>query len=386
LRIVYYTHTAFFEPALSLVRELSRHAEVHLLLEITPHSWGVGAFDAAPRDLPEGLVPGDEVLAGAFPETVREYWKCAASFHLVVHRAPRSLSAASWRVSRRVLAFARELGADVLHVDDVDVTPRLALALPGARRPPVVLSTHDPEPHSGETGWRKTLGRRLAYPRVSRFILHNRRLEPSFRARNRLAADRVSTVRLGAYTILRAWRAEAEERPRSVLFFGRLSPYKGLDVLYEAAESVAARVPGFRLVVAGRAIDGYTPPPAPPGVELIDRYIPTSELPRLFGEASIVVCPYRDATQSGVVLSAYAFAKPVVASDVGGLADYVEEMETGLLVPPADADALAEALVRLLLDDGLRERMSLRIEAASELSWTRAARETLAVYERACGT
>ena len=106
MRIAYYTHPAFFELALCLVRELSRHADVDLLLEITPGGWNSAGFDVHPRPLPAGIVPADEILRDAFPAGVRRYWQAASSFHLVVHRSARSLHPSSWRTSRRALEFA----------------------------------------------------------------------------------------------------------------------------------------------------------------------------------------------------------------------------------------------------------------------------------------
>ena len=174
----------------------------------------------------------------------------------------------------------------------------------------------------------------------------------------------------------------------TVLFFGRLSPYKGLDVLYAAVPRVAAAVPGVRFVVAGRPIPGYEPPTAPRPeagghVEAIQDRISNGRLATLLEEATVVACPYRDATQSGVVLTAFAFGRPVVASDVGGLGEYVLPERTGILVPPGDPAALATALVRILVDAPLRKRLAAGIaeEAIGRLSWDRAADEMLAVYD-----
>ena len=393
LRIVYYTHTAFLEPALSLIHELSRRAEVHLLLEVGPGAWQTASFDLARRLLPAGLVPADEVLRDAFPEAVRVYWQSTASFNLVIHQERRSLHPNSWKVSRQVIEFVTKLAPTVFHVDDVDVSPRLALALRGLRRIPLVLNVHDPVPHSGESNWRKDLSRRLSYGRATQFVLHNHRLKDSFCQSYQLSPERVHVVRLGVYELFNAWSAASTlERDATILFFGRLSPYKGLDVLYAAMRHVARHVPGVRLVVAGRPIPGYQPPPPPllgePAIiDVVDRYLTNAELARLNQEASLVVCPYLDATQSGVVLTAYAFGNPVVASDVGGLTEYVVHGETGWLVPAGDPEALASALTRLLRDAPLRAQLRQGVKGfvQRELGWDRVAEEMLAVYRYAGG-
>jgi glycosyltransferase involved in cell wall biosynthesis len=323
VRILYYTHPALFEPALCLVRELSSRADVHLVLEMSGGAWQIAGFDATERVLPAGLVPGDEVLRDRFPGGVRSYWQSAATFHLAVHPARQSLHPASWAIGRRVLRFARESGADVLHIDDVDVSPRLSLALPGSATPPIVISVHDPEPHSGERNWRKQLARRIAFPRASKFILYNGALRDAFSARHTIASDKIHVARLGTYEIVREWSTAARaDAGRVVLFFGRISPYKGLDVFYDAAVRVARQLPGVRFVVAGRPVQGYTPP-SPPNlngtgqIDVRDRYLSNAETAELFAEATVVVCPYRDATQSGVVLTAFGFGVPVVATHAG---------------------------------------------------------------------
>ncbi len=390
MRILYYTHPALFEPALCLVRELSRNAEVHLVLEVSPGAWQTAGFDLAARQLPAGLVPGDDVLRDAVPAGVRAYWQSAASFHLAVHPTRRSIHPTSWTISRRVLSFASDIKSDRLHIDDVDVSPRLALALPGSKRPPMIVTVHDPEPHSGERHWRKPLARTLAYPRAQRFILHNAAMQEAFARRFHISNRAIHVARLGAYDVCREWTpSHASSKEPTVLFFGRLSPYKGLDVFYDAARIVARRIPGVRFVVAGRRVPGYTPPdpPAVPGseIEVHDRYISNQETAALFQRATVAICPYRDATQSGVVLTAFAFGVPVVASDAGGLPEYVSHGQTGLIVPVGDAEATADAACRILENGGYRATLSANIAVAREgpLGWRQTTESVLRAYEGA---
>jgi glycosyltransferase involved in cell wall biosynthesis len=392
MRVLYYTHPAFLEPALCLVRELSRRVDVHLVMELSPGAWQTAGFDLSTRPLPAGLHSGDEVLRDAFPPGVRAYWQSAASFHVSVHTSRRSLHPRSWQISREVLYFAARADVDVLHVDDVDVSPRLAIALPGSRHPPIVMSVHDPEPHSGERNWRKQLARRLAYPRTARFILYNGAMRDAFSARHHIAPASIRVARLGAYDIVREWPSEDQARSEpTVLFFGRLSPYKGLDVFYDAVTRIARRARGVRFVVAGRAVEGYTPP-SPPDlkgtgtIDLRDRYLSNSEAASLFSQATVVVCPYRDATQSGVVLTAFGFGVPVVATNTGGLPEYVIPDRTGLLVPAGDAEALADAVCRIVQDEGYRTRLCSNIIAARGdfLSWEQTADQVVGAYEAAC--
>jgi glycosyltransferase involved in cell wall biosynthesis len=147
-------------------------------------------------------------------------------------------------------------------------------------------------------------------------------------------------------------------------------------------------VPEVRITIAGAGSGADTASlgsVAPQGtIELINRYVPTSELSRLFQRAAIVVCPYVASSQSGVVLTAYGFDKPVVTTDVGGLPEYIKDGHNGLLVPSNDPHQLADALIRCLTDDDLQAslRKGVLESKQKDLSWSRAADEALAVYEQ----
>ena len=141
-----------------------------------------------------------------------------------------------------------------------------------------------------------------------------------------------------------------------LLFFGAVRHYKGLDTALEAV----ARLPrdlDVRLLVAGRFWEGrerYDRIVESLGIRdrvvLRDGYVTNEDTALAFSAADAVVLPYRSATQSGVVQLAYAYGKPVVATEVGGLPAAVDHGRTGLLAPPDDPAALAAALERLAAD------------------------------------
>jgi glycosyltransferase involved in cell wall biosynthesis len=387
MRVVFYTRPALLEPALHFAREMSRLTEFHLVLELEPMAWSA-LFSSAPSTESAGVVPAGPILRQCFPESLQTYWRDTASFNLVSYRNHRSVHPASLPVSHAAIRFFKDLHPDVLHFDDVSL--RLSLNFPELPRIDF-LSVHDPAVHSGEQDWRRDLSRRLTFGKVDRFLLHNRSQLEGFCRDFRIDPSRVDVSLLGAYTLLREWMGgPIAEEPCTILFFGRLSKYKGLEPLYRAIQLVAERVDGVRLIVAGSPAFGYQPPPAPVlprggQVEVLERYIGTAEMTALMQRASIVVCPYTDATQSGVVLTAYAFGKPVVATDVGGLPEYVRDGESGLVVPANDPAALASAITRILLDETYRRRLSAGVAhvAAHRLSWSTYAANMLALYRAA---
>ena len=107
-------------------------------------------------------------------------------------------------------------------------------------------------------------------------------------------------------------------------------------------------------------------------IDLRNRFIPDDEMVSLVKNALFMVCPYTDATQSGVIMSSYAFYRPVVATNVGGLPEMVVNDRYGLIVKERDIDALAEAIKRLLNDRCMLEMFSKNIEkdySTGEKSW-----------------
>jgi glycosyltransferase involved in cell wall biosynthesis len=147
------------------------------------------------------------------------------------------------------------------------------------------------------------------------------------------------------------------------LFLGRLEAYKGLSVLVEAVQSLDGRVPSPTrtapgLVIAGPGhLAGVVRDPLPEGIEVRQGLVSDEEAVDLFRRCGLLVLPYVEASQSALVAAAYFFQKPVLATRVGALPEYVVEGETGWIVPPRDPQALALALRATLSDPGRLARL-----------------------------
>jgi glycosyltransferase involved in cell wall biosynthesis len=145
------------------------------------------------------------------------------------------------------------------------------------------------------------------------------------------------------------------------LFFGLVRPYKGLDVLLEA---MALLKRPLHLVIAGefwQDESAYRKQIArlelETAVTIINKYVPDEEVAALMQTAVVVVLPYRSATQSAIVQVAFGHGKPVITTNVGGLAEAVQDGCTGLIVPPENPQALAAAIDRFLAE-GLAPMMA----------------------------
>jgi glycosyltransferase involved in cell wall biosynthesis len=113
--------------------------------------------------------------------------------------------------------------------------------------------------------------------------------------------------------------------------------------------------------------------------------IPYKEGAELFQRCSVVVLPYIDASQSGVIPTAYGFKKPVVVTNVGSIPEIVDDGVTGFIVPPKNPEALAEAIIKLLKDEKSRKQMGENAykKLKTDLSWDNIVEKTIEVYKKA---
>ncbi|HEX3432780.1 MAG TPA: glycosyltransferase family 4 protein [Solirubrobacteraceae bacterium] len=275
--------------------------------------------------------------------------------------------------------------ADVVHfqwlpvqqLDERLLPPRTAGA--GAPR---VLTAHDVLPR--EAGARRRAAQRRLYDRFDAIVVHSESGRERLTGELGMDERRVHVIAHGAFVHLADQPAVAppfQTDKRVVLFFGLLRPYKGLDVLLQAwrgiddAELWIVGMP--RMDVAALMAD------APPNVRLVPRFVADAELPAYFSRADLVVLPYREIEQSGVLFTALAFGKPLLVSDVGGFAELAER-GAAHAVAPGDARALHEALRCLLANPAALSALGERALslAQGEYGWPQIARRTLALYEQ----
>jgi glycosyltransferase involved in cell wall biosynthesis len=176
---------------------------------------------------------------------------------------------------------------------------------------------------------------------------------------------------------------------QTLLFFGLIRRYKGLDVLIRALPQVAAALPEARLVVAGDPLEPVEPlRELAEGLGVDDRiewrlgYVPGDRIPALMASATVVVLPYRRIEASGVLADTVAHGRPAVVSDVGAIGETVRRFGAGEAVPPEDPEALAAACVRLLADEARLAEAFAGVEAARQaLTWEASAEAHEQLYD-----
>ena len=270
------------------------------------------------------------------------------------------------------LAQLRRIRADVLHVQWMPA-PELDAYL---FRPhlPSVFTAHDLLPR--RTAHRTDLWRRI-FDRFDRIVVHS---ENGAETLAEVGVER-ERLRVIPHPVFPS-DPERRDDGRTVLAFGIIRPYKGLGDAIEAVREAG----DARLLVAGDALEPVEPyKAAANGLEVEWRlgYLVQPEIDRALGEATVAVFPYRpELDQSGALLQALGAGVPVVAYDVGGIAEPVRRFEAGRVVPAGDVAGLAAAMHELLSDDAALEQARVGARRArEELTWDAAAQAHLAVYE-----
>jgi glycosyltransferase involved in cell wall biosynthesis len=248
-----------------------------------------------------------------------------------------------------------------------------------------VFTAHDiraREPRPGQPR-----AERLLYRHFDAVIVHSRHGRERLVGELGVDAERVHVIPHGAFVHL----TEGEEiAPRFqtqlpvVLFFGLLRPYKGIDVLLEAWRGIE----GAELWIVGKPrlkLSRLTAA-APANVRFDARFVSDAELRGYFRRADLVVLPYREVDQSGVLFTALAFEKPLLVSDVGGLAELAAS-GAARAVAAGDVQALRGALEELLADRAQLQAMAARAgaEAREHYAWEDIGRRTLALYRTLLG-
>ena len=261
----------------------------------------------------------------------------------------------------------------------------------------IVLTVHDLLPHDTGEEYKATFDK--LYGRVDAIICHANSIRTRLATEFRVPEEKISVIPHGPF-FYDLPATGCEETLRSfalgpgqvmVLWQGIIFPYKGIDLLLRAWQQVEAKCGDACLVIAGtgapellQEIRAQVKGLGLRRVKLHFRFVTSEELVALYRAADVVVYPYRAITTSGSLATGLAMGKAIVASDLPVFRELLTDRENVLLVVPQDCDALAEALIELVRDSALRERLANNVRAMDfgDESWHAIAKQTMETYER----
>ena len=257
--------------------------------------------------------------------------------------------------------------------------------------------------------WLNRFTLKIQYRLADHIFVHTEKMKAEILEQFGLARTSVSVIPYGINNAVPTTALTSEEAKlrlgikageRTLLFFGNIAPYKGLQYLIAAFEQLVANGGNYRLVVAGRAksgcesyVDGIR--------EMLSRevirqrtilkieFIPDDEMEIYFKAADISVLPYTNIFQSGVLFLGYSFGLPVITADVGCLREDIIEGKTGFVFTPKDSIDLAKTIERYFASDLFksltRRRQEIQDYAAARHSWDVVGELTRNVYSELLG-
>jgi D-inositol-3-phosphate glycosyltransferase len=248
---------------------------------------------------------------------------------------------------------------------------------------------------------RLTLG--IQYRRADHIFVHTEPMKQELLNQFGVKGSRVTVIPFGINNAIPQTQITPEEArqrlgirqdERTILFFGNIAPYKGLEFLVTAFQSVVTRHDKYRLIVAGwpKNCDEYWETVrqallknVQSGAALVRaEYIPDDETELYFKAADVLVLPYRYIYQSGVLFLGYSFGLPVLAADVGSLKEEIVDGKTGFVFRSEDADDLARVIERYFASNLFADLSAKRQEiigyATERHSWDVVGRMTMKVY------
>lgn len=287
----------------------------------------------------------------------------------------------------RIKEKIREINPDIVHI--LDNHPWNLVFLHDFKKHKLIITQHDVSAHPGEYLRGKitiyvndTLNRN-----AKKIIVHGEKLKKDLASKG-TKNDKIAVMPFGDFSFFLKWKKDnIKEEKHTILFFGRILHYKGLDILLKALKDVKKEVNDVKLVIAG---EGDIAPYQKlidddicKNIEIYNEYIPEKDVPKFFQKSSIIAMPYREASQSGIIPIAYAFKKAVICTDVGSLSEVVDDKKTGIIIPPLNRKRLADAIIDLLKDDKKRKDVGINgyKKMRKTLRWDKIAEKLMKIYK-----
>jgi glycosyltransferase involved in cell wall biosynthesis len=366
---------AFGHPdnVFSLSKALYGAIDFNLIFFVSGDIYEEGVLSIPLKNLNFGL-NSYETSFQVLPDNIRKYLGNGFKIRIFRSYDRKILRDKKFRNLRKLISAIKTIKRekfDIVHYNGISgLMIYLVLLL---RKPGKIWTLHDYIHHTGEENKKSFEFQKLLLKFNFHYIQHYKYLRDELISFYHLQEEDVSYIPSGPLTVFNAFTPEFSSVTsyKYILFFGRISKYKGIEYLIQAFNQISQNFPHVKLVIAGRG-DLWFEPANNGNIIFLNRYIKTSELCGFIKNSLFVTVPYTDSTHSAVVATAYAFFKPVIATRVGGLPEVVKDGITGFLIPPKDSSALASRMEQLITDNILLEQMQNNIQSlttSGEYSW-----------------
>ncbi len=373
------------DSAIPMAKAISEHVKVELIFLLSKKHRTNNFINLPNPDGNTGLLDDQECTKLIAPEVYR-YIDGTFRISLFLYKNLKVKSFENLKLSLKLSSILRK--ADIIHINGkISLLPHLKHFLLAKK---FIYTIHDLDNHSGEKA-KNILAKKFNQYIIqskSHVVIQNKSDFEFISQKHPAKRKTTHFIPFGTLDVYRFFKSnENNFPPADVLFFGRISPYKGLEYFVEAMKMLKKEMPHLKYAIAGSG-DFYfddTTIQNDPDCYVYNRFIDNEELAALFKTCRVVVCPYIDATQSGVAMTAFTFNKPVIATNTGGFRDIIRDEKNGYLVPVKDSVAIFEKLRELFQQPEKMiqlEQNILNQGHDGEFSWKKIAENYKKVYDR----
>ena len=385
MKIAYIGMVSITDSELPLIRELQKKGiEVICYYPIVGHTYKSGLMDIGDVKKVDGIIKAEAYQA------FREYkdYLNIDNIYIINNYHCRMCNWQSYVMWAKLMWHIRKQKVDLLHfVWPFRGINRLTYLL----NLPKVMTVHDPIPHSSQDNTKNERERAMAFKNCQKYMLLSNAQINDFCERYYIDKKDIIVSRFGEFDWLDYLKSKVQikENRDYILFWGQIQSHKGIDVLLKAMLEVHKIHPWIKCIIAGKGKFDFdiSPYQSLDYIEFRNYYITTQELVELLYGCLFSVVPYRDATQSGVVQTAFSAGKPLIVTNVGALPEVVKDGVTGIVVPPSDPEALAKAIIELAGNIDLLNEFKQNIETTwrREMDWSSVADKYIEMYNSVLG-
>lgn len=348
-RVLYYVHTYFLDSCLETLQSIKEHVDIDVMIEVSPDSRKSTVFELSNTEQYNRLEKLENILSTDTWILFKPYFDKMSSVEVLSFKGKSMLGADSIFGGIFLGRLIRSRKYDIVHFDTA--SGRAISSLFFLRNQQIALTIHDPVPHVGEESPLLDLVR-FFYKRMATSIsFYSSYSTGLYKKYNKHVNKKLNQLRLQPYSFISQFKQLPFPDTRYILFFGQLSYYKGIDLLLEAIPTVLNAYPEEHFVIAGKSngfnfdkqlLEQYTQ-----HITFIEDYLSIEELSHLIHSSKFVVCPYREATQSGVLMTAFAMGKTVLATKIGAFPEYIADGINGMLTN-AEPQSIANGIMSMI--------------------------------------
>lgn len=359
--VVFITHISYLDGAIEHIKMASQvYVDFNVIITLSPTQIFRNVVDLRHVQFNkyEPLVDFEEIKEDWNMGLFAPYFENCKNVSFLIYHKSGILNAIS--VTKIFNNHIRNMKPRFIHFDSYINRQVFQIPFLYANRKKIILNVHDAKPHSGEEDRIRIFLQRCLYNWCSKFVTFSSFSKVQLQEQLRVEKKVVSSYLLpfGFYKNYLTENISLAKLPKRISFVGRVSKYKGIDLFIDGINLIHKAIPEAEFVIAGKSFGGYSPDfgriENPEKLTIIQEHLSNNELVEIIVNSQLIVCPYLDASQSGVVVTAIALNRPVLVTEAGGLKEYILEGINGM-VCKINATDLASKIISYYENNSFEE-------------------------------